>query len=75
VYYEIHGRQDADARTVLLSSGLGGAAHYWSPQITALARHFRVIVYDQLGTGKSPGSLPTGYSIADMAAEGRSPAR
>ena len=67
LYYEIHGRQGA--RTVVLSSGLGGAAHYWAPQIDALASHFQVIVYDQLGTGKSPGSLPVGYSIADMAGE------
>jgi aminoacrylate hydrolase len=69
VYYEIHGRQDAGAQTVVLSSGLGGAAHYWSPHIAALGRHFRVVAYDQLGTGKSPGSLTDGYSIADMAAE------
>src|ERR1700722_10195224 len=67
LYYEIHGRQGA--RTVVLSSGLGGAAHYWAPQIDALASHFQVIVYDQLGTGKSPCSLPVGYSIADMAGE------
>jgi len=69
LYYEIHGRQDPAARTVLLSSGLGGAAHYWTPQIDALSHHFRVITYDQLGTGKSPGSLRYGYSVADMAAE------
>jgi aminoacrylate hydrolase len=68
VYYEIHGRQDA-AATVVLSSGLGGAAHYWTPQIADLGRHFRVVAYDQFGTGNSPGSLPANYSIADMAHE------
>jgi aminoacrylate hydrolase len=69
MHHEIHGRSDRDAPTVLLSSGLGGAAHYWAQQIPALAKDFRVIAYDQMGTGRSPGLLPDGYSIADMAAE------
>ena len=69
MYYEIHGRSDPGAPTVLLSSGLGGAAHYWAPQIPVLAKEFRVIAYDQTGTGRSPGSLPPDYTIADMAAE------
>ena len=69
VHHEIHGRTDPDAPTVLLSSGLGGAAHYWTPQIPALAQHFRVIAYDQHGTGRSAGTVPEGYSIADMADE------
>jgi aminoacrylate hydrolase len=56
VHYEIHGRTD-DAPTVLLSSGLGGAAHY------------RVIAYDQFGTGRSGGVVPDGYTIGSMAAE------
>jgi aminoacrylate hydrolase len=69
VYHEIHGRTDADAATVLLSSGLGGAAHYWAPQIAALENDFQVIAYDQAGTGRSGGTLPPDYAIADMAAE------
>jgi aminoacrylate hydrolase len=68
VHYEIHGRTD-DAQTVLLSSGLGGAAHYWAAQIPALAEHFRVITYDHHGTGRSGGTVPEDYTIGDMAAE------
>jgi aminoacrylate hydrolase len=57
--------------TVLMSSGLGGSGEYWRPQTRALVEQgYRVIVYDQLGTGRSrPASLPEDYSIAHMAAE------
>ncbi|HVY18190.1 MAG TPA: pyrimidine utilization protein D [Rhodopila sp.] len=67
MHYEIHG---ADNRpTVLLSSGLGGAAQYWIPNLPTLAARFRVITYDQSGTGRSPAELPDGYAMADMAAD------
>jgi aminoacrylate hydrolase len=69
LHYEIHGLTDPAAPVVLLSSGLGGAAHYWTGQIPALSRDFRVIAYDQTGTGRSPGALPDGYTIADMAGD------
>jgi aminoacrylate hydrolase len=69
MHYEVHGQGNSAAGTVLLSSGLGGAAQYWSPQIPSLARTFRVIAYDHSGTGRSPGMLPDGYSVADMADE------
>jgi aminoacrylate hydrolase len=59
----------SDAETVLLSSGLGGAAGYWTPQIDALRQCYRIVAYDQAGTGRTGGTLAADHSIAAMAAE------
>ena len=64
LYYEVHGRDDAPP--LLLSSGLGGSASYWQPNLTALAEHFRVIVYDHRGTGRSRRALTEETSIGAM---------
>ncbi|TWI52365.1 aminoacrylate hydrolase [Pseudomonas duriflava] len=69
MYYEIHGQQTSDAETIVLSSGLGGAAAFWAPQLEALGAHFRVVTYDQTGTGKSPASIPEGYTLKAMAGD------
>ena len=66
VRFDVHGPDGAP--TVLLSSGLGGAAAFWQPQLPALlAAGYRVIAYDQRGTGRSPDTLPAPYTIAHMA--------
>src|ERR1700761_4064388 len=67
MHYDIVGRTDDSASTVVLSAGLGGLGHFWRPQIEALAARHRVIVYDQRGTGANSGALPDDYSIAHMA--------
>ncbi|WP_456309426.1 pyrimidine utilization protein D [Serratia proteamaculans] len=69
MHIELSGRDDPGARTVVLSAGLGGLGSFWLPQMNALRAAFRVVVYDQRGTGKSPDTLPEGYSMAQMASE------
>ena len=66
LYYEEHG--DPHAPPLILSSGLGGSASYWAPNIPALAEQFRVIAYDHRGTGRSDRSLPDA-SVQSMSAD------
>lgn len=69
MHLQIQGLQTEDAPTLVLSSGLGGVAGFWQPQLAALGQHYRVVTYDQRGTGRSADTLPEGYSMAMMAAE------
>ena len=65
LYYETHGADDAPP--LILSSGLGGSASYWKPNIPALAEHYRVIAYDHRGTGRSDRALPAVVTVEDFA--------
>lgn len=65
--YQVFGRTDSDAPTVVLSSGLGGMHQFWRPQIEALGKRFRIIGYDHRGTGANAEQLPDNYSIEHMA--------
>ena len=49
LWWEEHGAGPA----LLFVAGLGGVATYWDPQIEFFARHFRVILHDQRGSGRS----------------------
>jgi aminoacrylate hydrolase len=63
IYYEIHGQ----GTPIVLSAGMGGSGSFWTPQIAALAEHHKVILYDQVGTGRSATNGAETRSIAGMA--------
>lgn len=65
LYYETAGH--AHAPPVLLSSGLGGSAGYWSPNVPAFGERLRVIAYDHRGTGRSDRTPLASLSVDDMA--------
>lgn len=69
MHFEWHGNSDPNAEVVVCSSGLGGAAQFWSPQLKALSAQYRVLLYDHNGTGRSPAVLPDDYTIKHMADE------
>ena len=65
LYYETHGPEDGPP--LILSSGLGGSASYWTPNLAALAADHRVVAYDHRGTGRSDRTLPGQVSVGDLA--------
>ena len=49
VEYQLHGPQDGPP--LVFIAGMGGAGSFWAPQLDAFIRSYRVLVYDQRGTG------------------------
>jgi aminoacrylate hydrolase len=64
IYYEMTGEGDP----LVFVSGLGGVGRYWEPQVGVFSRRFKVITYDQRGTGASD-RLQRKFSLDEMAAE------
>ena len=64
IQYEDVGQGEA----VIFASGLNGVGRYWSPQIAVFSKHFRVITYDQRGTGGSDRAQRE-FSVDQMAEE------
>lgn len=68
LWYDWHGPEDGPV--LILSPGLGGSGSYWTPNLAALSRDHRVLVYDHRGTGRSR-ALGETVSIGSMAADVR----
>jgi 3-oxoadipate enol-lactonase len=67
---DLHHRLDGPegAPVMMLSNSLGTALDMWDEPLPALARHFRVLRYDQRGHGRSPAP-PGPYTIAELAGD------
>lgn len=65
LYYELQGPEHG--APLVLSSGLGGSADYWKPNIEALSEDRRVLTYDHRGTGRSERGLPANLTADDFA--------
>jgi len=69
LYYEVHG----EGPVLLLTHGFMCTSETWAPQIAALSRHFKVIVWDLRGHGRTvapddPAQYSGEAAAADMAA-------
>lgn len=60
-------QHNADADYLVLSSGLGGHASFWTPQIQVLSQYFHILTYDQEGCHADSDLLPDQYSFENLA--------
>ena len=51
-HYEIAGQNHLNTPIIFIA-GMGGAASYWSPQVSFFESKFKLLTYDQRGTGKT----------------------
>jgi aminoacrylate hydrolase len=65
---EIQYEDAGQGETVVFASGLNGVGRYWAPQVPLFSKHFRVITYDQRGTGGSD-RIQREFSLDQMAQE------
>ena len=65
---EIHYESTGSGDPLVFVSGLNGLGRYWQPQIGFFAERFRVIAYDQRGTGASD-RLQRTFSVDGFAAD------
>lgn len=65
---EIHYSESGSGDPLIFVSGLGGTGRAWQPQVDRFSTRFRVITYDQRGTGASD-KLQRSFSVDQMTAE------
>ena len=65
---EIEYSETGRGHAVVFVSGLSGVGRSWQPQLTAFGTRYRVVTYDQRGTGGSD-QLQRHFSVDQMAAE------
>jgi 3-oxoadipate enol-lactonase len=65
IYYEIHG---SGSQMLIMIRGLGADVTAWFSQIPELSKHFRLIVFDNRGAGRTD-KPDAPYSTAQMAAD------
>lgn len=65
---EIHFETIGQGPPLILISGMGGLASYWTPQIEQLSKQFRVLTFDHRGTGRSTHS-EVEYSVELLASD------
>ena len=64
INYEVTG----EGHPLIFVSGLNGVARYWQSQVPVFAKHYKVVTYDQRGTGGSDRLQKT-FSVDQMTAE------
>ena len=64
INYEVTG----EGQPLIFVSGLNGVARYWQSQVPVFAKHYKVVTYDQRGTGGSD-RLQKIFSVDQMTAE------
>jgi aminoacrylate hydrolase len=64
MHYEVSG----SGHPLIFIAGLGGVGRSWQPQLEAFGGRYRVITYDQRGTGASD-RLQRNFSVDQMTAE------
>lgn len=65
---EIEYQETGSGHPLVFVSGLGGAGRYWEPQLAAFGARYRVITYDQRGTGGSDRRQRS-FSVDGMTAD------
>jgi aminoacrylate hydrolase len=65
---EIAYEETGSGEPLLFVSGLNGTGRSWAPQVPFFSQHYRVITYDQRGTGSSD-RLQRTFSVDGMAGD------